>query len=129
MLLDVAANASNDEKKRRHVLCQFYDEAARREWCEMASRGDADFRIERVCQKQDRDLLETARLEYDNAYAPKATHDGYEVPQVASSAGPRQGKRFGRKGAHAHLRCISGWQPPSLLIARWREAEVRKGSR
>ncbi len=103
VLLEVAANASHDEKKRRHVLCQFYDEAARREWGERASRGDSEFKIEEACQKLDRDLLETARMDYDNAYAPRATQDGYEVAQAPPGTGPRQGKRYGRKGTHCAL--------------------------
>ena len=94
-MLEVAANASHGETKRRHVLCQFYDEAARKEWAERASRGDSEFQVNDACSKLDRDILETARMEYDNAYAPKATHDGYEVVQ---SSGPRQAKRIGRNG-------------------------------
>ena len=36
------------------------------------------FDINVICLKTDRDILETARMEHDNAYAPKAKTDGYE---------------------------------------------------
>ena len=84
VLLEVAANAAHGEKKRRHVLCQFYDELARKEWAELAARGDQGFSVEDACQTIDRDILETARREYDDTLGPKATSDAYEVVHAAS---------------------------------------------
>ncbi len=84
MLHEIAANASHDVKNRRHVLAQFYDEVARKEWAEQSKRGAADFDTKVCCLKVDRDLLEMARIEYDNAMAPKAKVDGYEQPSGSS---------------------------------------------
>ena len=94
VLLEVAANAAHGDKKRRHVLCQFYDELARKEWAELAARGDQGFSVEDACQTIDRDILETARREYDDALGPKATSDAYEV--VHASKGKLSGKAAGK---------------------------------
>ena len=89
VLHEVAANANHGDKKRRHVLCQFYDELARKEWAELAARGDCDFSVADACQTIDRDILESARREYDACWGlhPKATSDGYEVVQPAGKGG------------------------------------------
>ena len=98
VLLEVAANAAHGDKKRRHVLCQFYDELARKEWAELAARGDQGFSVEDACQTIDRDILETARREYDDTLGPvasfKATSDAYEV--VHASKGKSSGKAAGK---------------------------------
>ena len=104
MLHEVASNAGHDEKKRRHVLCQFYDEVARREWSEKAARGDTEFILAVACQKLDRDILESARLEYDNSYAPRANRDGYEAAMPAS-APKRNGKHS--KGKYPRVDALS----------------------
>ena len=84
VLHEVAANASHDVKNRRHVLAQFYDEVARKEWAEQSKRGAGNFDPRVCCLKVDRDLLEMARIEYDDAMAPKAKVDGYEQPSGSS---------------------------------------------
>ena len=81
----------------RHVLAQFYDELARKEWSERAARGDSSFDINVVCRAIDRDILETARSEYDYAYGPRAKHDAYEAEAPSANSG-RQGKRRNRGG-------------------------------
>ena len=54
VLHEIAANAAHGDKKRRHVLCQFYDELVRKEWSEIAARGDTGFSVDDACQIIDR---------------------------------------------------------------------------
>ena len=107
VLHEVAANAAQGDKKRRHILCQFYDELARKEWAELAARGDSDFSVADACQIIDRDILESARREYDACMGlgPKATSDAYEVFQPAGKGGAwgpvhksHDQKHYGGKG-------------------------------
>ena len=50
LLHEIAANASHDDRKRRHVLAQFYDEIVRGEWQEQVKRGKFD--ISRVAGRE-----------------------------------------------------------------------------
>ena len=87
----------------RHVLCQFYDELARREWSESAARGDSNFDINVVCRSIDRDILEAARADYDHAYGPRAKQDGYEVTAPSASSGGRGGKGGQSRGKQKYV--------------------------
>ena len=95
VLHEVAANASHDDKKRRHVLAQFYDEQVRGDWQEQAKRGK--FSIILLAGVLDRDALDAARLEYDNHFAPKAKEDAYELPEAPYSSG------YSKRGMHPRV--------------------------
>jgi hypothetical protein len=130
VLHEVAANAAQGDKKRRHVLCQFYDELARKEWAELAARGDCDFSVADACQTIDRDILESARREYDVAWEPKATSDAYEVVQPAGKGGSGKSSEKGRRNANKNWEQLKpDWKQNSSSYSQssWKQNKKHKG--
>ena len=93
----VAGRATSGDKRRRHHLCQYYDEVCRREWGAMAMRQDPDFSMETTPLVHNPEFLLHAQDAYDKDNVKPAVS---AAPQSSapSSGAPKGGKGKGGKG-------------------------------